>query len=124
MKNGIYLFVVLFLGIMGYFVVSDLMAEQSVMLASIVFLLFSVAITSLITHYKKRKEASPMEKILNIVYVGMFAIYGLLVGFSLIYSPSMEVSTVGFEGGLFVVASLALVYGIYKFVSTKMLMHY
>ncbi len=65
-----------------------------------------------------------MEILLNIVYVGMFATYGLLLGFSLIYSPSMEVSSVGFEGGLFVIASLALVYGIYRFVARKMMLHY
>ena len=124
MRDGIYLFVILFLGIMGYFVVSDLMTEQSVMLASLVFLAFSAGITYLITHYKKRREPSGMEILLNIVYVGMFATYGLLLGFSLIYSPSMEVSSVGFEGGLFVIASLALVYGIYRFVARKMMLHY
>lgn len=124
MRDGIYLFVILFLGIMGYFVVSDLMAEQRVMLASLVFLAFSAGITYLITHYKKRTEPSGMAILLNIVYVGMFATYGLLLGFSLIYSPSMEVSSVGFEGGLFVIASLALVYGIYRFVARKMMLHY
>lgn len=124
MRNGIYLFVVLFLGIMGYFVVSDLMAEQSVLLASVVFFMFSGAITYLITHYKKREEATPMEKILNIIYVGMFAVYGLLLGFSLIYTPGMDMSVVGIEGVLFVLASLALVYSIYRFVSTKMMVHY
>lgn len=124
MKDGIYLFVILFLGIIGYFVVSDLMTEQNIMLASLVFLAFSVGITYLITHYKKKTEPTGMQILLNIVYVGMFATYGLLLGFSLIYGSTIEINPAGFEGTLFVIASLALVYGIYKFIARNMMFSY
>lgn len=122
MKNGIYLFVVLFLGVMGYFVVNDLIMEQNFMLAGGVFLVFSIVITVLITHYKKRVEQTPAEKMLNIVYVGIFALYGFVVGISLLYLPTVELATVGYEGFMFIAASLALVYGIYKYYTTKVML--
>jgi len=124
MKNGIYLFVVLFLGIMGYFVVNHLMMAESVMLAGIMFLLFSGTIVSLITHYKKREEMNSAQKFLNIVYVGMFAIYGFVLGTTLMYSPLMEMSMVKFEGVLFILASMILVYGIMYFIKSKVLRHH
>ena len=125
MKNGIYLFVVLFLGVMGYFVVNDLMMKKSFMLAAGVFFVFSIVITMLITHYKKRVEQTPAEKVLNITYVGIFALYGFVVGISLLYLPPLEIATVGYEGFIFIAASLALLYGIYKYYTTKvMLGHY
>lgn len=124
MKNGIYLFVVLFLGIMGYFVVNHLMMSESVMLAGIMFLLFSGTIVALITHYKKREELSSAQKFLNIVYVGMFAIYGFVLGTTLMYAPMMEMSMVKFEGIPFILASIALVYGIVSFIKSKVLRHH
>lgn len=123
MKNGIYLFVVLFLGIMGYIIVNDLMTEQKVLLAGTIFLIFSVVITMLITHYKKHINQSPAQKVLNIVYVGLFALYGFIVGGTLMFSPDMGMSSLGYEGFIFVSASSALLYGIYKFVTTKLVIH-
>ena len=123
MKNGIYLFVVLFLGIMGYFVVNDLMLDKSIMLASILFLVFSVTITMLITHYKKRADLSPAQKVINVLYVGMFAIYGMIVGIGLMTAPTMEMSAVGYEGMLFMLASGILIYGLYVFAKQKLMHH-
>jgi len=124
MKNGVYLSVVLFLGIMGYFVVNHLMMTESTMLAGIMFLIFSGTIVSLITHYKKRGEMSSAQKFLNVVYVGMFAIYGFVLGTTLMYSPMAEMSLSGFEGIPFIIASIALVYGIISFIKSKVLHHH
>lgn len=123
MKNGIYLFVVLFLGIMGYIVVNDLMTEQKVLLAGTMFLIFSIVITMLITHYKKQVDQTPAQKVLNIVYVGLFAIYGFIIGGTLMFKPDMGMASVSYEGFMFVGASLALLYGIYKFVTTRVILH-
>ncbi len=124
MKNGIYLFVVLFLGIMGYFVVNHLMMVESSMLAGIMFLLFSSTIVALITHYKKREEQSSAQKFLNVVYVGMFAIYGFVLGITLTYTPLMESSIFKFEGVPFLLGVMALIYGIMSFIKSKILSHH
>ena len=124
MKNGIYLFVVLFLGIMGYFVVNHLMMAESVMLAGIMFLIFSGTIVSLVTHYKKRDEMSSAQKFLNVVYVGIFTIYGFVLGTTLIYSPMANMSLSGFESVPFIIASIALLYRIISFIKSKVLSHH
>lgn len=124
MKNGIYLFVVLFLGIMGYFVVNHLMIAGSAMLAAVMFLLFSGTIVALITHYKKRDELSGAQKFLNIVYVGMFAIYGFVLGTTLMYAPGMEMSAFKLDAVIFILASIGLIYGITGFIKSKILHHH
>jgi len=124
MKNGVYLSVVLFLGIMGYFVVNHLMMAESAMLAGVMFLLFSGTIVALITHYKKHSEVSVAQKFLNIVYVGMFAIYGFVLGATLMYAPMVQMSTFNFEGVPFILAGIALVYGIISFINSKVIHHH
>lgn len=121
MKNGIYLTLILFFGVMGYFVVNDLLQESSYLLASVIFLLVSVVITVLTTHFKKKVELQPAQKVINIVYVSLFAIYGIVAGLSLVYTPSVELTSVRFEGGVFLLASLILLYGIYMFMKRKVL---
>lgn len=121
MKNGIYLTLILFFGVMGYFVVNDLMQESSFMLASMIFLVVSVVIAILTTHYKKRVKLQPAQKVINVIYISLFALYGIVAGFSLFYAPSIELSAVRFEGGIFLVASLILLYGVYMFMKKRVL---
>jgi len=115
-KNGIYLTLILFLGVMGYFVVNDLYMENSTTLASIIFLIVSIVIAVLTTHFKRKAELAPAQKIINVVYISLFAIYGVVVGLSLMYAPSYELSMIRFEGGLFIVASAILMYGVFMFI--------
>ncbi|MCP4970214.1 MAG: hypothetical protein GY932_06425 [Arcobacter sp.] len=121
MKNGIYLCVVIFLGVMGYFVVNHLLMTELEMLSGIVYLLFSVTIVFLITNYKKRDELSPAHKFLNVTYVGLFALYGFIIGFNLIYTSFVEISALKFEAVPFILASIALVYGIIYFIKSNVL---
>lgn len=123
MKNGIYLSLILFLGVMGYFVVNDLFNENSIMLASVVFLVVSVAIFVLTTHFKKKVELVPAQKIINVLYIGLFALYGVVTGLSLVYSPALEAAAIRFEGILFLVASAVLLYGLYVFMKRNVLHH-
>lgn len=121
MKNGIYLSLILFFGVMGYFVVNDLMQESSYMLASMIFLLVSVAIAMLTTHYKKRVKLQVAQKVINVIYISLFALYGIVAGISLVYAPTVELSSVKLEGGIFLVASFVLLYGVYMFMKSKVL---
>lgn len=120
-KNGIYLSLILFLGVMGYFVVNDLIQENSIMLASLVFLVVSLAVFRLTTHFKKKVELVPAQKFINAIYISLLAIYGLAVGISMIYTPYLEVATVQVEGILFILSSAVLVYGLYKFLKRNVL---
>jgi len=115
-KNGIYLTLILFLGVMGYFVVNDLYMENSTTLASVIFLTVSVVIAVLTTHFKRKAELATAQKVINVVYISLFALYGVVVGISLMYAPSYELSMIRFEGGLFIVASMILIYGVFMFI--------
>ncbi len=121
MKNGIYLTLILFLGIMGFFVVNDLYNEENFMLAGVVFLVISVVISLLTTHYKKRSELVPAQKIINFVYIAMFAVYGVVAGLSLVYAPLYEFSIASMGGVLFLVSSFILVIGLYIFMKRSVL---
>ncbi len=123
MRNGIYLTLILFLGVMGYFVVNSLIADSSVMLASIVFIVVSVGIFVLTTHFKKKVELVPAQKIINVIYIGILALYGVVLGLSMVYAPSMELATARFEGILFLVGSAVLLYGLYVFMKRNVLHH-
>lgn len=123
LKNGIYLSLILFLGVMGYFVVNDLFNENSIMLASVVFLVVSVGIFTLTTHFKKKVELVPAQKFINVIYIGLFALYGIAMGLSLVYSPALEATAVRFEGVLFLLASGVLLYGLYVFMKRNVLHH-
>lgn len=116
MKNGIYLSLILFLGVMGYFVVNDLYHENSIMLAGVIFMIVSVAIYMLTTHFKKKVELVPAQKIINVVYVSLFALYGIVTGLSIMYAPALEVSVMRYEGVIFLLASSVLIYGLYVFI--------
>lgn len=116
MKNGVYLSLILFLGVMGYFVVNDLYQENSMLLAGLIFAVVSVAIYALTTHFKKKVELVPAQKIINVVYISLFALYGIVTGISLVYAPSLEASVVKYEGLLFLGASFVLLYGLYVFI--------
>jgi len=115
MKNGIYLSLILFLGVMGYFVVNDLYHENSIMLAGVIFMIVSVAIYTLTTHFKKKVELVPAQKVINVVYISLFALYGIVTGLTLIYAPSLEASMIRYEGVLFLLSSSVLIYGLYVF---------
>lgn len=116
MRNGIYLFLILFLGIMGYFMANDLYAENSTTLAGALFLLVSVVIAYLTTHFKKKSELIPAQKVLNVVYLTIFAIYGIITGLSLVLSQTMELALVRVEGIMFILASAVIIYGIVTFI--------
>ncbi len=121
MKNGIYLTLILFLGVMGYFAVNTLYNESNFILAGVVFLVISVVISLLTTHYKKRTELLPAQKIINFVYISMFAIYGVVAGLSLMYAPVYEFSIASMGGVLFLVSSFILVVGLYVFMKRSVL---
>lgn len=116
MKNGIYLSLVLFLGVIGYFVVNGLFQENSIVGASLVFLLVSAVITVLVTHFKRKSELVPVQKILTVSYVGIFMLYGLYLGLSLSFESYAQLSVLALEGIVFILASALLVYGIYTFI--------
>jgi len=121
MKNGIYLTLILFLGVMGYFVVNTLFNESNFILAGVVFLVISVVIALLTTHYKKRRELQPAQKIINFVYISIFAIYGVVAGLSLMYAPIYEFSIASMGGILFLVSSFILLVGLYVFMKRSVL---
>lgn len=121
MKNGIYLTLILFLGVMGYFAVNTLYNESNFILAGVVFLVVSVIISLLTTHYKKRTELLPAQKIINFVYISMFAVYGVVVGLSLMYAPIYEFSIASMGGVLFLVSSFILVVGLYVFMKRSVI---
>jgi hypothetical protein len=121
MKNGIYLTLILFLGVMGYFVVNTLFNESNFILAGVVFLVISVVIALLTTHYKKRRELQPAQKIINFVYISIFAIYGVVAGLSLMYAPVYEFSIASMGGILFLVSSFILLVGLYVFMKRSVL---
>lgn len=115
MKNGIYLFLILFLGVLGYFVVNDLFQEGSYLLSGIIFMSVSIVIYLLTTHFKRKSELVPAQKIINVVYILLFAIYGIFTGLSLVY-VSGDISMIRYEGLIFIASGLMLLYGIYVFV--------
>jgi len=123
LKNGIYLSLILFLGVMGYFTVNTLIMESNILLASIVFLLVSAVIFFLTTHFKKKSELVPAQKIINVIYIGMFALYGVVLGFSFVYTPTAMVK-INFEGVLFFIASAGLAYGLYIFMKRNVAHHH
>lgn len=125
MKNGVYLSLILFLGVMGYFVVNDLYHENSIMQAGIIFMIVSIAIYTLTTHFKKKAQLFPAQKIINVVYISLFAIYGIVTGLTIMYAPTMDVSVMRYEGVVFLLASSVLLYGIYVFMKrhTKQIFH-
>ena len=125
MKNGIYLSLILFLGVMGYFVVNDLINENSIMLASVVFAVVSLGIFVLTTHFKKKVELVPAQKIINVIYIGLFALYGVVIGLSLVSAPSLEfASATRYEGILFLLGSSVLLFGLYLFMKKYVLHHH
>lgn len=116
MKNGIYLTLILFLGVMGFFVVNDLYVEGSTTLASIIFLVVSASIYMLTTHFKRKAGLVMAQKVINVMYIILFATYGAVLGVAMMYNPAYELSMVGFEGSLFILASMMLFYGVYRFI--------
>lgn len=121
MKNGINLFLILFLGVMGYFVVNDLYLKNSIMFASNIFLLISLIITYLTMHFKRRRVLSPAQKVINVIYISLFALYGFIMGLNLTLAPSMEQILIGGEGIIFLISSVILMYGVYTFTKTKII---
>ena len=121
LRNGIYLSLILFLGVIGYFIVNTLILENSIMLAGIMFLLISIGIFALTTHYKKRVSLVPAQKFINVIYISLFALYGISLGLTFSYVPYVEVSAIKFEGILFLLASSVLIYGIYLFMKRSFL---
>jgi len=84
----------------------------------------SVGIFSLTTHFKKKVELVPAQKFINVIYIGLFALYGIAMGLSLVYSPALETAaSIRFEGILFLLASGVLLYGLYIFMKRNVLHH-
>ena len=123
MRNGVYLVLILFLGSVGFYAVNGLYNSGSMLLAGTVFFLISIGIYFLTTHYKKRAKLVPAQKYINVVYIALFALYGVILGLSLMVAPSTEMSAIKFEGGLFLVSSIVLLYGIFEFMKRKMVHH-
>ena len=124
MRNGVYLALILFLGSVGFYAVNGLYTSGSMLLAGTVFFLISIGIYFLTTHYKKHGKLVPAQKVINIIYIALFALYGIVLGLTLMSTPEVGMSTVKFEGGLFIVASAVLIYGIIEFMRTKLMHHH
>lgn len=115
MRNGIYLALIVFLGTFAYTVVSRV---GDTLEAGFAFLLASIAIGFLTTHFKKKRELLPVQKVINFVAIGIFALFGIMKGISLITLASIvSLSTVG--GIMFLVSSLVLLYSLNLFVREK-----
>lgn len=123
MRNGVYLTLIMFLGIVGFYAVNGLYTAGDMLLSGTVFFLTSLGIYFLTTHYKKRAEMSPAQKVINVIYIGLFAFFGIVLGLSLMSAPATAMSSIKFEGGLFIIASIMLIYGLYEFMKSKMVHH-
>jgi hypothetical protein len=119
MKNGIYLFLILFLGAMCYFVVNDLYKENSITLASGIFLLGSGVIFYLASHLKKKSKLLPIQRIIGAIYISLLALYGVITGLPLLGGLSLESTTFYMEGAMFVVGCLALLYSALYFMKSN-----
>lgn len=115
MKNGIYLVLILFLGVLGYFVVNDLYLENSMTLASIVFFVISVIIVFLATNLKRKKTLSDAQKFIVVVYISLFTFYGMFLGNSFLSGYSATEVTLFKEAMIVISAVFILLYGTFKF---------
>ena len=118
MRNGIYLFLILFLGIMGYFTVNDLYSESSYSLAGIIFMIVSFIIFELTTHLKKQEDLSPAQVNINVIYITIFAFYGFVSGIGLLMGFA-DASAIKYEGMIFILSSIFLMYGVYLFMKKQ-----
>ena len=123
MRNGVYLVLIIFLGSVGFYAVNALYIAGNMLIAGTVFFLLSIGIFFLTTHFKKRINMEPIQKVINIVYITLFALYGVILGLKLMSGPVVAMSSVKFEGGLFLIASGVLLYGIYEFMKRKVIHH-
>jgi hypothetical protein len=121
-KNGVYLVLILFLGSVGFYSVHGLYNTNSVFEASLVFFVVSIAMTYLTTHFKQKVDLVPAQKVINFIYIALFALYGVVTGVALMYVPSVELTQVGYEGVVFLISSIILLYGLFVF-SRKKLSH-
>lgn len=118
MRNGIYLFIILFLGIIGYFTVNDLYNESSYLLAGIIFMAVSFIIFELTTHLKKQENLSSAQININVIYITIFAFYGFVSGLALLMG-FVDANTIKYEGVIFVLSSIFLMYGVYIFMKKQ-----
>lgn len=121
MRNGIYLVLILFLGSVGFYAVNGLYLDNSIMLASVVFLVVSLSMAYLTTHFKKHRELTSAPKIINVIYITLFALYGIVIGLNVMNSVAIESMMVRFGGIIFLAASVILLFGVMVFMKQKML---
>ncbi len=121
MRNGVYLTLILFLGVMGYFVVNGLYLDNSIILASVIFLVVSLVISYLTTHFKKHMDLSGAQKFINVAYITLFALYGIVIGLTVVNSVIIESVIVRFGGIIFLSASVILLFGLMIFMKQKLL---
>lgn len=115
MRNGIYLALIVFLGTFAYTVVGRV---GDTLEAGFAFLLASIAIGFLTTHFKKRTELLPVQKVINVVAIGIFALFGIAKGLSLVSMASIA-SLSSVVGIMFFVSSLVLVFSLTLFMREK-----
>ncbi len=115
MKNGIYLVLILFLGVLGYFVVNDLYVEKSMTLASMVFFIISVTMVFLVTNLKRKKILSDAQRFIVVVYISLFSFYGIFLGNSFLSGYSATEVTLFKEAIIVITSVFILLYGTFKF---------
>ena len=115
MRNGIYLMLIVFLGTFAYTVVGRV---GDTLEAGFAFLLASIAIGFLTTHFKKRIELLPVQKVINIIAIAIFALFGIIKGLSLVTVASIG-SLSGIVGLMFLISSLVLVFSLSLFMREK-----
>ncbi len=114
MRNGIYLFLILFLGSVAFHVTEKVMTTSEFLTGGLFFLGASIVIAYLTTHFKKRVALIPAQKYINMLAIAIFAGYGILTGITVVQLTTTSM-TVGAEGFLFIGASLLLLYALYQF---------
>lgn len=115
MRNGIYLTLIVFLGTFAYTVVSRV---GDTLEAGFAFLLASIAIGFLTTHFKRRVELIGIQKFINVIAISIFAIFGFIKGVALVVIGSIP-SITAVVGLMFLVASVILAYSLSLFVKDK-----
>ena len=114
MKNGVYFTLIIFLGTFAYTLIGRI---DGVLQAGIVFLLASLGIGFLTTHFTRKTELLPIQKVINIVFISLFGLFGLYSGISLATSSAVVL------GVPFLAGSAVLAYSLSLFVKEKMVHH-
>ena len=112
MRNGIFFTLIVFVGTLAFTVVSRV---NETLDAGIAFLLASIVIGYLSTHFKKNRELASIQKIILITFIGLFTIYGFLSAIPLITLENFTTPAI-VEGLMFMAGSIVLTFCFVMFI--------